>query len=489
MNSSDNFGLNLPEQTDAYDVEHMNENTRAIDTLLNERMALKTITVDTDLNRMLKSGIYYLPQNNTYTNMPPSCTNGWLIVMKNDGNVKQVFLRRGSASTHSNAYTRLLSGTGDLIGDWVRYLTELELGAFTNLDLDPQATDVVQALNDLYSYCVNQFANKNHTHNYAGSSSAGGSATSAVKLQNARTIQTNLASTSSASFDGTANVTPGVTGTLPVANGGTGQTTLLDTEKALLSSLPTDTTADMMDDYSFIPTLDQQGGGGMTWYVPRKRPFSRVWTYIQGKISSVLGLTSTTYGGKSAGITGVLPVANGGTGTDTLSDAFQTLSKSQDLITDHPVYDEDRIMIEFQAMDNYYSFVRTSVAKLAEYVKNKIGNATTSVAGLMSANDKKKLDKCLWVDLKGDALQATSFPLVNISTGIYLVVFSDLHKDAGLYSFGVLFYYNNGYAGYNQITERHSTGSAYSISVNNGVVTSNRDIQNAKAIKVGYVDI
>lgn len=300
MNSSDNFGLNLPEQTDSYDVEHMNENTRAIDTLLNERMALKTITVNTDLNRMLESGIYYLPQNNTYTNMPPSCTNGWLIVMKNDGNVKQVFLRRGSASTHSNAYSRLLSGTGDLIGDWVRYLSELELGLFTDLELDPQATNVVQALNDLYSYCVNQFASKNHTHNYAGSSSAGGSATSAVKLQNARTIQTNLQSTSTASFDGTANITPGVTGVLPVANGGTGQTTLIDAEKALLTSLPTDTSSDMMDDHSFIPTLDQQSGSGLTWYTPRKRPFSRIWTYIQNKISSVLGLSTSGYTGNSA---------------------------------------------------------------------------------------------------------------------------------------------------------------------------------------------
>lgn len=60
---------------------------------------------------------------------------------------------------------------------------------------------------------------------YAGSSSAGGPATSAVKLSTARTIRTNLGSTGTASFDGSSNVTPGVTGTLPVANGGTGATT------------------------------------------------------------------------------------------------------------------------------------------------------------------------------------------------------------------------------------------------------------------------
>jgi hypothetical protein len=48
---------------------------------------------------------------------------------------------------------------------------------------------------------------------------------SAATLTTSRTFQTNLASTSTASFNGSANVTPGVTGTLPVANGGTGATT------------------------------------------------------------------------------------------------------------------------------------------------------------------------------------------------------------------------------------------------------------------------
>lgn len=53
----------------------------------------------------------------------------------------------------------------------------------------------------------------------------GDAAKSAVKLETARTIKVNLASTSAVNFDGTANVTPGVTGALPVAHGGTGATT------------------------------------------------------------------------------------------------------------------------------------------------------------------------------------------------------------------------------------------------------------------------
>lgn len=54
-----------------------------------------------------------------------------------------------------------------------------------------------------------------------GTGNANGTADS---LTTARTIRTNLASTSTASFNGTANVTPGVTGTLPTSNGGTGKT-------------------------------------------------------------------------------------------------------------------------------------------------------------------------------------------------------------------------------------------------------------------------
>ncbi|HGW2773525.1 TPA: phage tail protein [Escherichia coli] len=52
-----------------------------------------------------------------------------------------------------------------------------------------------------------------------------GNADTATKLKTGRTIRTNLGSTSAVSFDGSSDVTPGVTGTLPVSNGGTGATT------------------------------------------------------------------------------------------------------------------------------------------------------------------------------------------------------------------------------------------------------------------------
>lgn len=55
-----------------------------------------------------------------------------------------------------------------------------------------------------------------------GTGNTTGNAPSAAKLAVARTIQTNLAGTTAASFDGTANITPGVTGVLPISRGGTG---------------------------------------------------------------------------------------------------------------------------------------------------------------------------------------------------------------------------------------------------------------------------
>ena len=53
---------------------------------------------------------------------------------------------------------------------------------------------------------ASDFATSGHTHNYAGSSSAGGSATSADKLTTARTISLTGAVTGSGSFNGSANL-------------------------------------------------------------------------------------------------------------------------------------------------------------------------------------------------------------------------------------------------------------------------------------------
>ena len=60
-----------------------------------------------------------------------------------------------------------------------------------------------------------------------------GNSATATKLATARTITANLASSTAGSFDGSANITVGVTGTLPIANGGTGATTAAAARTAL----------------------------------------------------------------------------------------------------------------------------------------------------------------------------------------------------------------------------------------------------------------
>lgn len=65
-------------------------------------------------------------------------------------------------------------------------------------------------------------ARSDHVH--PAQTSVSGNAGTATKLATSRTIQTNLGSTSAASFNGSANITPGVTGVLEIGNGGTGNT-------------------------------------------------------------------------------------------------------------------------------------------------------------------------------------------------------------------------------------------------------------------------
>lgn len=58
-------------------------------------------------------------------------------------------------------------------------------------------------------------------------------ADTAVKLATAVNIQSDLSSNTAASFDGSTNILPGVTGILPIANGGTGVTTIEELQQLL----------------------------------------------------------------------------------------------------------------------------------------------------------------------------------------------------------------------------------------------------------------
>ena len=109
------------------------------------------------------------------------------------------------------------------------------------------------------------------------------------------------------------------TGTLPVANGGTGAITAKGAQKSLLSDMQTETT-EMDDTTEFVM---KYGTPTDTKGALFKRSATLVWNYIKGKISSVLGLTATAYGGN----------ANTATTAESANKIVPNYTKSLDLKT------------------------------------------------------------------------------------------------------------------------------------------------------------
>lgn len=105
-------------------------------------------------------------------------------------------------------------------------------------------------------------------------------------------LQTNLASTSAGQLTGNANatVTHGVTGTLGVGNGGTGQTSAKNAANAFLNALDTGSSPPTDNDYY----ISQYAGGGTTITTYHRRPMSAMWTWIKRKIDSIYA-PDTTY--------------------------------------------------------------------------------------------------------------------------------------------------------------------------------------------------
>ncbi len=91
--------------------------------------------------------------------------------------------------------------------------------------------------------------------------------------------------------------------TVPITKGGTGVTTQADINKAFISNLEIDN-SDVTDGTEFVSSYASDNGFAETaegaLNKPYKRQFIKVWNYINNKISSVLGLTKDTYGGKAS---------------------------------------------------------------------------------------------------------------------------------------------------------------------------------------------
>lgn len=137
-------------------------------------------------------------------------------------------------------------------------------------------------------------------------------ADTAAKLTTARTIRTNLASTSAASFNGTANITPGVTGTLPIANGGTGGTTGYAANANIFTSMTEETDAVADADWIMVASLSTDSTNQAKGRL-RVRKASSVYSYIKGKTDSLYAAKSHTHSNATTTAAGFLPKLSGST--------------------------------------------------------------------------------------------------------------------------------------------------------------------------------
>jgi hypothetical protein len=152
------------------------------------------------------------------------------------------------------------------------------------------------------------------------------------------------------------------TGTLSVAKGGTGATTAKGAQKNLLTMSESTNAVSDSDLIVQKYTSPTEATGTLLY-----KKASAIWTYIQSKISSVLGLTATAYGGKAA-TAGTADTAKALSAT-----YIKGLSISGKTIT-------------YTKGDN------TTGTLTTQDTNTTYNAATQSAAGLMSAADKAKLD-------------------------------------------------------------------------------------------------
>lgn len=157
--------------------------------------------------------------------LTPAASKGWVYKVTQSGYINGTAVEVGDMLICNTDSTPAATTSGDNI-----YSTVNAKWDFIQANLDPNQYVTVSGIQSitgektftkanigqLYVTGLAQFTN-------VISGSINGNAATADKLKNARTLKVNLATTTAQSFDGSANAEAiGVTGTLPTANGGTG---------------------------------------------------------------------------------------------------------------------------------------------------------------------------------------------------------------------------------------------------------------------------
>lgn len=209
-------------------------------------------------------------------------------------------------------------------------------------------------------------------------------ADTANRLTNSRTILTNLSSTSSASFNGTANITPGITGTLSIVHGGTGATTAADARNNLGAAASNHshnvvtTSANGLMSAADKSKLDGIAANANKYTHPSYTAKS---SGLYKITVDSLGHISTTTAVTKADITALgIP----GSDTNTTYSAFKGATSSAG---------GGAGLVPAPAAGASNRYLRSDGTwQVPPDTNTTYGLVTTSVNGLMSASDKKKLD-------------------------------------------------------------------------------------------------
>ena len=161
--------------------------------ILNESKAAMIVLTNENLNDVVTPGFYSSGGGNSVTNKPSNVDHfGLIVIHRASGNYYTQIIYSDSAAYRRHCVNGTWSG-------WVQD-TDTWRGIQNNLTSDSTTDSLSAAQGKALKALVDGKAASGHTHNYAGSSSAGGAATSANKVNAALTI--NLNGTSQGAWDG-----------------------------------------------------------------------------------------------------------------------------------------------------------------------------------------------------------------------------------------------------------------------------------------------
>ena len=197
-----------------YDLVNNADKIDGIDSTSLFRKLGTNVDINTFADNSNKNGIIYI-NTTTPANINAPFSYGTILSFNSDAGS---WMLGNSSSGVLKFRSRWWSGNGGTWGDWKDIAFKTDIPTIPTALKNPNSLTIQANGTSLGSYdgsAAKTFnitysnvgaAASSHTHNYAGSSSAGGVATSAAKLSTARTISLTGSVTGSGSFDGSGNL-------------------------------------------------------------------------------------------------------------------------------------------------------------------------------------------------------------------------------------------------------------------------------------------